>query len=141
MNAVITYLDSGNPCAGTNLAVDAGDPEDFCDTFTLNAVASGGAGSYSYSWSPAGPLDDPTSATPTGTVDELTTFTVTVTDNDGCSTEDSVTVEPIPLYGVNLLDIWSTTSGFFSHLDPNGNGIIELLDFAEFVSNLDICVE
>jgi len=52
---------------------------------------------YDYSWGPANLLDDPTSANPsyTPTMDQL--FTVTVTDNDGCSTIREVQVSTVDL--------------------------------------------
>src|SRR5690606_5759045 len=46
-----------------------------------------------FSWSPAGLLDDPTSATPIANgITETTTFVVTATTSAGCSSIDSVTV-------------------------------------------------
>ena len=57
----------------------------------LTATAADGTGSYTYSWSPAAGLDDPTSATPLATVTGFTTYTVTV--DDGLhQAMDSVTV-------------------------------------------------
>lgn len=137
--AIIDHLSNGDICAGSTLAVDAGDTQSFCDFFELNAMASGGAGGYTYSWSPAGPLNDPTSATPTGSVDETTVFTVMVTDTDGCTTTDTVTVEPIYFYEANLLELWNETSGFTPALDTNSDGVIDMLDFTQYVTNLDLC--
>lgn len=48
---------------------------------------------YTYSWSPAGALDDPTSANPVFTMDQATTFTVTTTDACGNSSTSTVAVE------------------------------------------------
>ncbi len=59
----------------------------------LTANATGGTGDYTYSWSPATALDDPSSATPTATPTELTDYTYTVTVNDGqTSASASITI-------------------------------------------------
>ena len=60
----------------------------------LSSTASG-TGDLSYSWSPAGDLDDPTSATPTATPAGMTTYMVTVTDELGCMAVDELTVTPL----------------------------------------------
>ena len=49
---------------------------------------------YTYSWSPAELLDDPTSANPTFTLEEEVTFEVTVTDENGCFVVLAVVVVP-----------------------------------------------
>jgi hypothetical protein len=50
---------------------------------------SGGA---TYQWVPPTGLDDPTSATPTATPTETTTYYVYITTADGCPALDSVTI-------------------------------------------------
>lgn len=49
-------------------------------------------GGTTYSWSPTTDLDNPTSATPVATPTVTTVYTVTVTDANGCTSIDSVTV-------------------------------------------------
>lgn len=49
---------------------------------------------YTYSWTPAAPLDDPTSSNPTFILEEETTFEVEVTDENGCSIVLAVVVIP-----------------------------------------------
>lgn len=56
---------------------------------TITAVASGGSGGYEYTWSD-GTIGD----TPTPTDLAPTTYTLTVTDINDCTTEESITVEP-----------------------------------------------
>ena len=51
-----------------------------------------GTGIESYSWRPAGDLDDPTSTEPTATPATTTEYTVLATDSLGCETESTVTV-------------------------------------------------
>ncbi|NOU46629.1 MAG: T9SS type A sorting domain-containing protein [Bacteroidales bacterium] len=56
-------------------------------TAVLDANAIGGGGDYTYSWSPAETLNDPTSAKPIASPSESTTYTVIV--NDGLSTVEA----------------------------------------------------
>lgn len=54
------------------------------------------SGSYTYTWSPAAGLDDPTSPTPIATPFETTTYTVLVSTATGCgSAEASLTIDVI----------------------------------------------
>ncbi|MGE0479074.1 MAG: matrixin family metalloprotease [Phycisphaerae bacterium] len=76
--------------AGSDQTVGAG------LTFTLSALASGGVGPYSYSWSPAGALATSSSATVSGAVSETTAFAVVATDGVGRTATDSVTVVVAP---------------------------------------------
>jgi len=48
----------------------------------LFAIPSGGTGEYTYSWSPAGSLNDPTVFNPIASPDETTTYTVEVFDGE-----------------------------------------------------------
>ena len=56
------------------------------ETNTLYASASGGSGTYSYSWSPVDNLDDPTAQNPVFTATEAGEFTYTVTVTSGDET-------------------------------------------------------
>lgn len=61
------------------------------------------SGGIYYSWSPTTGLNDPTVANPIASPTETTTYTVTVTDQDGCANTDVVTVEVIDVRcGKNL---------------------------------------
>jgi len=62
----------------------------------LNGTASGGSGVYLYSWEPASLLDNPAIPNPTTVVlTEPTIFTLTVTDQNGCTGEpDFMLVNP-----------------------------------------------
>ncbi len=63
-------------------------------SIVLSSTASG-TGVLSYNWSPAGDLDDSTSATPTATPSGTTTYMVTVTDELGCTAVDELIVTSI----------------------------------------------
>ena len=68
----------------------------FDQTTTITSEGEQIAG-YTYEWSPAGALDDPTAANPTGTFTEDTELTVTVTDPaTGCSADQVVLVNAQP---------------------------------------------
>jgi len=62
----------------------------------LTATAFGGeelaGGGYTWSWSPAASLDDPASKTPVASPAVTTTYTVEVTDANGCTTTDDITI-------------------------------------------------
>lgn len=58
----------------------------------ISAMPANGEEPYEYQWTPGEGLDDPTSSSPLVSIDETTTYTVTVTDATGCQAQDSVTV-------------------------------------------------
>ncbi|GAB4477534.1 MAG: hypothetical protein OHK0057_27350 [Thermoflexibacter sp.] len=85
----------------TALSADAGPDKEICPdgTTSLGATtaASGGGGTYFYSWTPATGLDDSSIANPSVTLSSGTqVYTLTVTDNLGCSSSDQVTVTVNP---------------------------------------------
>lgn len=61
----------------------------------LDATASSGEG-LTFRWTPSKYLDDDTSATPIFTAGSTTTYILTITDNDGLTDIDSVTVTVLP---------------------------------------------
>jgi hypothetical protein len=81
-----------------NPVADAGGDQSFCFGNPVGVqiggspTASGGTGPYTYSWSPAAGLDDVTAANPTATPGASQTYTVTVTDDNGCEDTDDVDV-------------------------------------------------
>ncbi|MCB9186054.1 MAG: PKD domain-containing protein [Flavobacteriales bacterium] len=74
--------------------VDAGADEAICNQQTVQLGASG---ALNYGWLPASGLDDASIANPTFSGNSTTTFTVTGTDANGCSSTDDVEVTVFPL--------------------------------------------
>lgn len=88
----------GVGCANTdqmNLSIfgdgdaQTGPDETMCPGGSVTISATGGV---DYLWAPAESLDDPTSATPTASPAATTTYTVEVTNADGCIATGTVTV-------------------------------------------------
>ena len=65
-------------------------------TLTANGV-SGNLGTLTYSWTPAESLNHTDGNSVTATPDDTTTYTVVVTDQNGCHDTDEVTVIIYPL--------------------------------------------
>ena len=55
-------------------------------------TGSGGTGPYTYSWSPATGLNNPTLSNPAATITANITYVVTVTDVTGCQKKDTVNI-------------------------------------------------
>lgn len=74
-------------------------PGGFADGDVLWDGSCGGFGTYIYEWTPEEGLDDPSSPTPTATIGETTTYTVTVYPDGflGCASTDDVTIQVDPL--------------------------------------------
>jgi len=84
--------------AGPNAVICAGNVV----TIGGNPTAVGGAGGYTYSWSPTTGLSSSTVANPTATPASTTTYTVTVTDSALNTAQSSATVTVIALPTVNV---------------------------------------
>ncbi len=85
------------------LVVDAGSDTEVCIGSGVSIggtpTATGGDGSYTYSWTPTTGLDDASLANPTASPTITTNYTVTVTDGNGCAVSDAVlvTVNSLPI--------------------------------------------
>jgi gliding motility-associated-like protein len=92
-----------NGCVGTAVATVnvnplptavAGADENICTGATVTLNASGG---LSYSWTPSTGLSATNVFDPTVTVNNTQTYTLTVTDANGCTDTDDITVNAVPL--------------------------------------------
>lgn len=73
----------------SQVIADAGSDVSICEGSTVQLNASGGTG---FSWTPGSGLSDASIADPVATPLTTTTYTVTVTNDDQCTAQDSVTV-------------------------------------------------
>ncbi len=76
----------------------AGDDAELCvgQSRLIGGPATGGAGGYTYAWTPVDDLDDPTLAQPTASPAATREYTVTVTDAAGCTAEDKILLTVLP---------------------------------------------
>jgi gliding motility-associated-like protein len=84
----------------TALQVDAGNDSTFCaDTKQVNLNVTTNQTGVAYNWNSTATLNNNTIANPTATIDTTTTFYVTVSLPNGCSSKDSVkfTLNKIPI--------------------------------------------
>ncbi|MBL7697383.1 MAG: gliding motility-associated C-terminal domain-containing protein [Chitinophagaceae bacterium] len=78
----------------------------------------------SYEWLPYSGLDDPSSATPTARIDKETKYTVTITNEQGCSVVDTQLVKVVPGNGGNNSTL---KVGVPTAFTPNGNNVNDRL--------------
>jgi len=99
---IVSAISNSGAVAFDTLVVEAGGtPPVVADSAFICAGQSGGINpgadsSYSYRWSPADLLDDPTAPNPRATLMGDQLFTVEATDSNGCSYLDSVFVRIQP---------------------------------------------
>ncbi len=110
--------------------IDAGRNVRIFDNQIAQLNPMGGNPSFTYLWTPATNLSDPTAEKPTSDTRESRTYTLTVTDTNGCFASDTMRVlyeEPITF-----------PSGF----SPNGDGKNDVwnLDFIEAFPNTTVQV-
>jgi hypothetical protein len=90
-DVIVTQYPSPTAKAGSDQVIISGDSVVIGGTPT----ASGGTPLYTYSWTPTTGLNDASFANPTASPAVNTTYTVTVTDSNGCTDSDDVTVTVI----------------------------------------------
>ena len=124
LNSTVTAMPNASPLTATTYTVTVTNPGTGCvdqDVVTVstnpvptadagNTVTVGyqvpvtiggnptatGTGPFTYSWAPISYLNSPNASNPTSTPDTTTTYTVTITDANGCTDEDTITVFVIP---------------------------------------------
>jgi len=114
---------SGTLTVNANPTASAGSDQTVCANNPVaiggSPTASGGTGPYTYSWLPTTGLDDATAANPNATITSATTYTVTVTDNNGCTATSSVNLTLVPqpeltsvlTVGTDTTLVWSSLAG------------------------------
>ena len=108
--------------------VDAGDDQTIF--IGENAQLNGTTDGITYEWTPTESLDDPAIFNPMASPTETTTYTLWVTNDDGCRLSDTVTVEVLDVGEIYI------PNGFSPNGDNNNDelfvinhGIEELLVF------------
>ncbi|MDP4952790.1 MAG: hypothetical protein NWQ53_04030, partial [Flavobacteriales bacterium] len=134
---------------------NAGLDKNICLGESVFLQATGGV---SYSWSPAIGLDDATSNSPAASPNETTTYTLTITDQNGCQASDDIVVSVntdceisgcIDETAYNYNPLATTDSGFCLYTQGNGggnnsvcpsdfnnDGITNLADLLIFLNNI-----
>lgn len=108
-SATITVHPNPAADAGSNQSIDPGGSVQIGGSPTAN----GGQAPFSYSWSPATGLDDATAANPNASPASTTQYTVIITDANGCTAQDQVTVS----VGTALVDINSVIDELTAYVE------------------------
>jgi len=98
----------------------------FYDSVQIGSVnlATGGQPPYSYSWFPTYGLSDPTIPNPIALPDDTTTYTITVTDSNHCTSFSQMTVFIDPCAGVNTI---TNKFEFSVYPNPNSGSVFNIL--------------
>ena len=92
-----------NPLPVINVTASAGTNDSIC--FHQDSTALTASGGVSYNWSPSGGLSSNTGAVVQASPDSTTTYTVTGTDINGCSSDGAVPVIVLPLPIIGTTEI------------------------------------
>jgi len=107
-------------------AVDAGPNQTVCFgscvTIGGNPTASGGTGPYTYSWSPSTGLSCVTCPNPVSCPQVTTTYTVIVTNVNGCSASDQVTVTVSPAITITIGPAQTICNGTCATITASATG-------------------
>jgi len=122
---VVNAVNNVTVCKGSSVSIGG------------NPTASGGGGSYQYSWSPFAGLDNPGAANPNANPVSTTKYSLTVTDNLNNSAKDSVTV-----YVDSLLSLEQCSPLiFYNTFTPNKDGVNDTWVIVNAVNYLNNTLE
>lgn len=94
------------------IAIAGGDADIYAgESAQLSCSVLGGVAPFSYSWSPAGGLSSASIANPVASPTTPTTYTVTVTDHDGNTDSDTVTIGVTDALHVDVGDDLTVAAG------------------------------
>ena len=144
-----TAQDEMTVTVDANIVADAGadqviSPGDMVE-IGGSPTASGGTSPYTYSWTPTTGLDDATISNPIASPANTTVYTVIVTDEDGFTGQDEVTVtvnQPqaaksfVFLAEDEITIEGSEEGGAFGDMHSNGDLTIEKGDPNQYITNL-----
>ncbi|MEM6801725.1 MAG: DUF4347 domain-containing protein, partial [Bacteroidota bacterium] len=88
---LVTVNNSPTLSLGDDVSISSG------SSTQLSPVVGGGDGNYAYAWTPATDLSASNIANPTASPTSSITYTLTVTDGNGCSANDEITVAVISI--------------------------------------------
>ncbi len=121
---IFTFLLPAFDCSAQVLTANAGSNASVCQNDSVqiggNPAATGGTAPYTYSWQPAGSLDDPAAANPNAFPSGNTPYTLTVTDASGNTSTSVVNVTVLPLPTVISGPDQTITGGTNTYLQASG---------------------
>lgn len=124
-NFTLTYAYNFDVAASSNDTINIG------GSSTIHFTLTGNAGNYTSVWSPAFTLSCSSCSNPVATPNVSTVYTITVTNDAGCSTSDNVTVFVVPDYTV-------FAPNAFSPNNDGNNDVFKLFGEIHAVAFLDV---
>ena len=152
-NYSVTVTDINN-CIGSdsmiatiypNPVADAGSYQNICNGDSImiggSPTASGGTSSYTYLWSPLAGLSSSTVSNPYAKPVVATTYTVTITDSNGCTDTDDVVVSIYPNPNADAKSDTTICNGECVTLFASGAGIggSYLWSTSEITDSITVC--
>ena len=135
----LIILYSGTCEANDSLSITVNSIPEIQISVSVDTVESGAdvtlsaSGGTSYSWEPQSQLSDPTSASVIPNPTQNITYYLTISDNNGCTATDSITI-----FVKDLIELIKGVSGF----SPNGDGVNDtwVIDDIESYSNATVSI-
>ena len=119
--------------AGQDQLICPGDPATLGD----NPAAVGGYGGYSYQWTPALNLTNPTAANPVATPTQNTDYILMLTDSLGCTAYDTISIAIDTCIGISGM---AGVNAFEVFPNPNEGKFTVSIDLARQFESLNLTV-